>query len=222
MQAVRARVRAAAERASRAPQSVTIIAASKTQSADAVRRVHAAGIDHFGENYLTDALEKMSATTDLPVTWHFIGRIQSNKTRRIAQTFDWVHTVDRQKIAARLDDGARETGKALNVCIQVNVDADADKGGVAPKALGDLLRAVRPLTHLQVRGLMTIGAVSADPEQTFTRLADLFHTHAPPEGGCWDTLSMGMSGDLEAAIAAGATQVRIGTALFGPRPARAV
>ncbi len=222
MQAVRARVRAAAERASRAPQSVTIIAASKTQSADAVRRVHAAGIDHFGENYLTDALEKMSATTDLPVTWHFIGRIQSNKTRRIAQAFDWVHTVDRQKIAARLDDGARDAGKTLNVCIQVNVDADDDKGGVAPETLGELLETVRPLTHLRVRGLMTIGAVSADPEQTFARLADLFHTHAPPEGGCWDTLSMGMSGDLEAAIAAGATQVRIGTALFGPRPARAV
>jgi hypothetical protein len=216
--AVRDKVRAAALRAGRDPDGVHLIGVSKTQPAEAVAAAWSAGLRDFGENYLNEALGKIQASADLDCTWHFIGAIQSNKTRPLAEHFDWVHTVDREKIARRLDSQCPPQ-KRLNVCLQVNVDRDKNKAGVMPENAGALLTALSGFARLDVRGLMTILHPASDPSAGYGRLAELFESLRHLGGPSWDTLSMGMSGDFEAAIAAGATHVRIGTAIFGPRRA---
>lgn len=214
--AVEARICAAAQAAGRERPSVTLIAASKTQSTAAVQAAHAAGVAHFGENYLQEAIGKVSECAEMQITWHFIGAIQGNKTRQVAENFDWVHTVDREKIARRLNDQC-PTGKRLNVCLQINIDEDPNKAGVLPDQASGLLDSVQGLDNLRIRGLMTILHPQTDPADGYGRLSRLFQELSPQAQGQWDSLSMGMSGDCEAAIAAGATHVRVGTAIFGPR-----
>ncbi len=222
--AVRAEVTAAAIAADRTPAAVSLIAVSKTKPASAVLEALAAGQQAFAENYVQEAVTKIAEVARLAPEavpeWHFIGAIQSNKTRDLAAHFDWVHTVERAKIARRLND-QRPPGSSLNVCLQVNVDADPNKAGVHPDDAAELLTACRDFERLDVRGLMTILDPQTDPAAGYNRLRELFESLAPaaPEG--WDTLSMGMSGDYRAAIAAGATQVRVGTAIFGAREPRA-
>ena len=213
---VTGQLQAAASAADRRFEDITLIAVSKRHSVAAVREAYAQGLRHFGENYWQEAQVKIEATADLDITWHFIGPIQSNKTRGIANACDWVHTVDRARIAARLSD-QREHTEPLNVCLQVNVDADPNKSGVEPAALADLVRCVRELPGLRLRGIMTIPSTESEPASAFARLASLFRDCANIAGAHWDTLSMGMSSDFASAIAAGATHVRIGTAIFGPR-----
>lgn len=214
--AVRAAIDDAARRCGREPAAVTLIAVSKTQPADRVRAMFAAGCRHFGENYLDEATVKQAALADLPIIWHYIGAIQSNKTRALAAQFHWVHTVAREKIARRLSDQL-PAGRTLDICLQVNIDRDPRKAGIEPTAAADLLRAAQTLPGLRVRGLMTILEAEAPPAESYQRLAELFEALRPLAVGPWDTLSMGMSGDWAAAVAAGATHVRIGTALFGAR-----
>jgi len=216
---VRQRIRLACEKATRRPDSVTLLAVSKTRRADEVRQLSRCGQRAFGENYLQEALDKMEALSDLPLEWHFIGPIQSNKTRPIAERFDWVHSVDRLKIATRLSQ-QRPAGLApLNVCLQVNISAEASKAGCTPQALPALAAAVARLPNLRLRGLMAIPQPEADPERQravfaqVRRLLERLQQTLP----ALDTLSMGMSADLEAAILEGSTLVRVGTALFGPR-----
>jgi PLP dependent protein len=220
---VRERMAAACAAAQRPVEDVTLLAVSKTFGPDAVRQAHQAGQRAFGENYIQEAVEKIALLSDLPLEWHCIGPIQSNKTRLVAQHFDWAHTVDRLKIAQRLSEQRPEGRAPLSVCIQVNIDGGPSKSGVAPQEAGDLAREVARLPGLRLRGLMTI----PEPVEEFEaqkavheRAADLFQ--ALREGGLdLDTLSMGMSADLEAAIAAGSTMVRVGTAIFGGRPSKA-
>lgn len=212
------RLREAALAAGRDPARVCLLAVSKTQSADAIREAAAQGLRHFGENYLQEALGKQAQLADLPLTWHFIGPIQSNKTRAIAEHFAWVHSVDRLKIAQRLSEQRPLSLPPLNLCIQVNVSGEASKSGCAPEEVPHLVNEVAQLPHVKLRGLMAIPAPTEDPLQqraAFARVRALFEALAPSE--CWDTLSMGMSQDLEAAVAEGATWVRVGTALFGAR-----
>lgn len=216
VRAVRRDIDAAAAACGRDAADVHLVAVSKTQPAGAVREAAAAGCRDFGENYLQEALPKIESLAGLVATWHFIGAIQSNKTRAIAEHFDWVHTVARARVARRLSEQC-PPGKTLNVTLQVNVDADPEKSGVTPEAAGELLSAVRDLPNLQLRGLMTILRRDSDPAAGYGRLAALFESLAGHAPGTWDTLSMGMSGDFAQAIAAGATHVRIGTAVFGPR-----
>ncbi|NWA01119.1 YggS family pyridoxal phosphate-dependent enzyme [Pseudomonas gingeri] len=213
---VAARISAAAQACGRDAADIRLLAVSKTKPAEAVREAHAAGLRDFGENYLQEALGKQAQLTDLPLCWHFIGPIQSNKTRAIAEHFDWVHSVDRLKIAQRLSEQRPADLPPLNICIQVNVSGEASKSGCTPADLPALVAAIGALPNLVLRGLMAI------PEPTEERAAQdaAFATvrtlqdslHLP-----LDTLSMGMSHDLESAIAQGATWVRIGTALFGAR-----
>jgi pyridoxal phosphate enzyme (YggS family) len=218
---VRDRVRLDAEKHGRAPEAVRILAVSKTQPLEAVRAAAAAGQRDFGENYLQEAEEKIAATDDLALCWHFIGPIQSNKTRAIARAFAWVHSVDRLKIARRLSEQRPEDLPPLRLCLQVNVSGEASKAGVIPQELPALARAVAALPRLELRGLMAIPAPArglASQREPFARLAALLADlqRAQP---ALDTLSMGMSADLEAAIAEGTTMVRVGTAIFGPRGA---
>jgi pyridoxal phosphate enzyme (YggS family) len=213
---VRARIREAAQAAQRDPADVGLLAVSKTQPAAAIRQAHAHGLADFGENYVQEALAKQAELNDLPLTWHFIGPIQSNKTRAIAEHFDWVHSVDRLKIAQRLAEQRPAHLPPLNICLQVNVSGEASKSGCTPEDLPALAAAVAQLPQLRLRGLMAIPEPSDDPAEqhaAFARLREL-------QGALpfqLDTLSMGMSHDLEAAIAEGATWVRVGTALFGAR-----
>ena len=197
---------------------VRLLAVSKTRTAAEVRAAYRAGLEDFGENYVQEALAKMTALGDLNVAWHFIGAIQSNKTRDIARHFDWVHTVDRSRIASRLDAAAP---RPLNLCIQVNIDAEPNKAGVAPADLPSLIAHIATLPRLRLRGLMAIPRPDANGRASFRRMRQLFNALAPHAGPHWDTLSMGMSADFETAIEEGATIVRIGTAIFGarlPRP----
>ena len=210
----------AAERLARRPQgAVTLVAVSKTQPAGAIRQAAAAGQRDFAENYLQEALTKQDELIDLPgLIWHFIGPIQSNKTRPIAERFDWVHTVDRLRIAERLSQQRPADKPPLNVCLQVNVSGEASKSGVDLAALPELADAVAQLPRLRLRGLMTIPAPAtmlAQQRMPFRILREAMAALALPG---LDTLSMGMSDDMEAAILEGATLVRVGTALFGPRP----
>ena len=210
------RIRAAAEAVQRDASSIHLLAVSKTKPAQAVREAHAAGMRDFGENYLQEALGKQVELTDLPLSWHFIGPIQSNKTRAIAENFAWVHSVDRLKIAQRLSEQRPADLPALNICIQVNVSGETSKSGCTPADLPALANAISALPRLKLRGLMAI------PEPTDDRVAQdaAFATVRDLQAGLnlpLDTLSMGMSHDLESAIAQGATWVRIGTALFGAR-----
>jgi len=214
--AVRERIRAAALKCGRDPAGIHLVGVSKTHPADAVAAAWKAGLREFGENYLAEALPKIRACAALDCTWHFIGAIQSNKTRQLAENFHWVHTVDREKIARRLDNQC-PADRRLNVCIQVNVDRDPNKAGVDPEQTPALLASMSGLKSLDVRGLMTILHPASDPADGYGRLAELFTGLRDRGGANWDTLSMGMSSDFEAAVAAGATHVRVGTALFGPR-----
>ncbi len=196
-----------------------LVAVSKTFPAASVREAAAAGQRDFGENYLQEALDKLDQTADLPLIWHFIGPIQSNKTRPIAERFDWAHTVDREKIARRLSEQRPEARAPLNVCIEVNVSGEATKSGVAPADVPALARIVAALPRLKLRGLMAIPEPTEDMDVQRRRFATLRELKAALEhdGLALDTLSMGMSADLEAAIAEGATMVRVGTAIFGER-----
>ena len=223
LQTVHERIRSACAGAHRPVNEVTLLAVSKTFAPEAVREAHAAGQRAFGENYIQEAVEKMALLADLPLEWHCIGPIQSNKTRLVAQHFHWAHTVDRLKIAQRLSEQRPEPLPPLQVCIQVNIDGGATKAGVSPDEVAGLAQEIAALPRLRLRGLMTI----PEPAETFEaqkevheRAALLFH-QLRAEGLALDTLSMGMSADLEAAVVAGSTMVRVGTAIFGGRPRKA-
>lgn len=219
MQDVRARIAEACRQADRPPADVTLLAVSKTFPAAAIREAHAAGQRGFGESYLQEALAKMAELSDLDIEWHFIGPIQANKTRPIAEHFHWAHGVDRLRIAQRLS-AQRPAGlPPLRVCVQVNVSGEASKQGVAPEEALELAAAVAALPGLNLRGFMAIPAPEASAEgqrAQFRILADLLGA-ARARGMALDTLSMGMSDDMEAAIQEGATILRIGTAIFGRR-----
>jgi PLP dependent protein len=219
LQVVRARIAAAARAVERAPGSVRLVAVSKTVAPEAVREAMAAGQSEFGESYVAEALDKMGQLADLPITWHFIGPIQSNKTRAIAEHFTWVHGVDREKIAERLAHGRPPALPPLEVCVQVNVSGEDSKSGVAEPRAAALARFVRTLSGLRLRGLMTIPRPTPDDAERRAQFAVLRRLleQLNAEGMALDTLSMGMSEDMEAAVAEGATIVRIGTAIFGER-----
>jgi len=223
LQAVQDRIAAATAAAGRPPGAVALLAVSKTRPAGDIRALHACGQRAFGENYVQEAEAKMAALTDLAIEWHHIGRIQGNKTRAIATAFHWVHGIAELRHAERLA-AQRPAGlPPLNVCIQVNVDAEASKAGVPVTAVEPLARAIATLPNLRLRGLMAIPEPREDPaaqRRPFLALREL-RDRLQAVGLEMDTLSMGMSDDLEAAILEGATIVRVGTALFGPRhPAR--
>lgn len=216
---VRQQIVAACHQAGRSPAEVHLLAVSKTRAADEVRQLYGCGQTAFGENYLQEALDKIETLRDLPLEWHFIGPIQSNKTRAIAEHFDWVHSVDRLKIAQRLSEQRPADRSALNICLQVNISGEASKSGCLPEELAELAQQVTALPNIRLRGLMAIPEPETDPVRqraTFARVRALM-TDLQARWPALDTLSMGMSGDLDAAVAEGATIVRIGTALFGPR-----
>ncbi|MEH3022452.1 MAG: YggS family pyridoxal phosphate-dependent enzyme [Pseudomonas oryzihabitans] len=210
------RIAAASRTAGRDPATVGLLAVSKTKPATALREAYAAGLRDFGENYLQEALDKQQELTELPLVWHFIGPIQSNKTRAIASHFDWVHSVDRLKIAQRLAEQRPPERGPLNICLQVNVSGETSKSGCQPDELPALAAAVSQLPNLRLRGLMAIPEPTDDPASQRAAFARLRTLSEALNLGL-DTLSMGMSQDLEAAIAEGASWVRIGTALFGAR-----
>ena len=220
-QATRRRIAAAARAAGRDPASVRLLAVSKSKPADAVRAAYALGQRAFGENYVQEATAKMAALADLAgIEWHLIGPLQGNKARAAAAAFDWVESIDRLQVAERLSATRDARQPPLMVCVQVNISGEASKSGVAPDAALALARAVASLPRLTLRGLMGVAEPTSDATKQraqFHVLREL-HATARSEGLMLDTLSMGMSDDLEAAIAEGATLVRIGSALFGPRP----
>jgi pyridoxal phosphate enzyme (YggS family) len=223
LQAVRGSIAQAADEAQRPPQDVHLLAVSKTFGADAVLQAAQAGQTAFGENYLQEALDKIAAVqAALPqggLRWHFIGPIQSNKTRPIAEHFDWVHTVEREKIAVRLSEQRPEGLPDLNICLQVNISGEASKSGVTPAELPALARAVAQMPRLRLRGLMAIPEPETDlarQRAAFAQLRTLYE-QLRAEGLALDTLSMGMSADLRAAVLEGATIVRVGSAIFGSR-----
>lgn len=219
LQAVHGRIAAACAAAGRAPQSVALLAVSKTFPATAIREAWAAGQHAFGESYVQEALAKQAELADLPIEWHYIGPLQRNKTRPVAEHFAWVHGIDRADLAERLARQRPESLPPLQVCVQVNVGGEASKRGVAPQAALALARYVAGLPRLRLRGFMTVPPPSADPQTQrshFRMLAGVLR-EARERGLPVDCLSMGMSHDLEAAIAEGATIVRVGTAIFGAR-----
>jgi len=216
---VLARIEAAAQHAGRAPDSVRLLAVSKQQPAASVRVVADAGQREFGENYVQEGLAKIDALRDLPITWHFIGQLQGNKTRDVAAAFQWVHTLDRDRIAARLSAQRPHYAGPLHVLLQVRLAEEAGKGGVEPADLPRLAEIVAGLPRLRLRGLMCIPPPATDEaaqRAPFARLRTLLDD-LNGRGHGLDTLSMGMSADLESAVAEGATIVRVGTAVFGPR-----
>jgi pyridoxal phosphate enzyme (YggS family) len=216
---VRSRIRQAATAAGRDPAAVTLVAVTKAQTAQTIRVAATAGVTDFGESYLQEALAKMDQLADLPLLWHFIGGIQSNKTRAIAERFEWVHSVDRLSVARRLSEQRPYHAPPLNLCIQVELVPEPNKGGIAPDQIGPLAAAVAELPRVRLRGLMCVPppqANAAAERAVFARLRMLLEA-LNSSGHKLDTLSMGMSGDFESAIAEGATLVRIGTALFGSR-----
>lgn len=219
--AVRTRIAHTARACGRDPQEIQLLAVSKTHSPQSVREAAQAGQRDFGENHLQEARDKQIAVANTALIWHFIGPIQSNKTRAIAENFAWVHSVDRLKIAQRLSTQRPATAPPLNVCIEINVSGEASKSGVLPQAAAALAEQVAVLPQLKLRGLMAIPAPTSDLQQqrqAFAQVRALFDA-LNQRGFKLDTLSMGMSDDMEAAIAEGATIVRIGTAIFGARPA---
>jgi len=207
----------ACKQAQRAPETVQLLAVSKTHPSESLREMYQTGQRAFGENYLQEALDKIENLNDLAIEWHFIGHVQRNKTKHLAASFAWVHGVDRLMIAERLSKQREANQAPLNICLQVNIDAQESKDGCQPNEVAELVKNISQLPHLKLRGLMVIPA----PNNThaFTDAKQLFDAvkqeHAQPED--WDTLSMGMSGDMVEAIAAGSTMVRVGTALFGAR-----
>jgi pyridoxal phosphate enzyme (YggS family) len=223
LQAITARIGAAAAAAGRAPEDIQLVAVSKTFSPEDVRAAFACGQRAFGESYVQEALEKINDLNDLPLEWHFIGPIQSNKTRAIAETFQWVHSVDRLRIAQRLSDARPASLAPLQVCLQVNISGETSKSGVAPAEVAPLAEQVSHLPNLTLRGLMTVPRPTDDPKaqraafRSMRKLLDSLRDR----GIALDTLSMGMSDDLEAAVQEGATIVRVGRAIFGERAASA-
>ena len=216
-QSVLGQIQQACGRVQRDPASVQLLAVSKTHPSQSLREMYQAGQRSFGENYLQEALTKIDELQDLEIEWHFIGHVQRNKTKHLAEKFDWVHGVDRLIIAERLSSQRLETQKPLNICIQVNIDGQDSKDGCQPDEVAELVKQISQLPNIRLRGLMVIPAPEnsvafADAKTLFEQVKSL---HARPQD--WDTLSMGMSGDLDAAIAAGSTMVRVGTALFGAR-----
>ena len=213
------RVRLSAQKSQYGNRDILLLAVSKTRPAADIRAAHGAGLTDFGESYLREALLKMAELEDLPLIWHFIGPIQSNKTRPIAEHFDWVHSIDRSKIARRLSEQRPADQPPLQVCLQVNISGETSKSGVTPQELPQLAQDIMALPNLQLRGLMAIPAATSDIQlqrQAFARLRSALEkllVIAPQ----LDTLSMGMSQDFEAAITEGSTIVRLGTAIFGPR-----
>ncbi|MBS0380466.1 MAG: YggS family pyridoxal phosphate-dependent enzyme [Proteobacteria bacterium] len=219
IESVRERIARASAQSGRSAQSVTLLAVSKGQDAQLVAQAADLGVRSFGESYLNEALGKLAALQERDLEWHFIGRIQANKTRAVAESFAWVHAVDRLRIAERLSAQRPFHAPPLNVCLQVNIAGEASKGGVAPGELGALAAAVATLPRLKLRGLMCLPPQEDSPERQrhwFHALAEL-RAGLNAGGAGLDTLSMGMSDDFEAAIAEGSTLVRLGTVLFGPR-----
>lgn len=223
LRAVRHRIEQACLRAGRSPDEVQLLAVGKTFAAEDVLRLARLGQRTFGENYLQEALDKVARCAalapDTALEWHFIGPIQSNKTRPIAEQFDWVHSVDRERIARRLSEQRPAGATPLNVCVQVNISQEASKSGCSPQEAATLARVIATLPGLRLRGVMSIPAPTDDPtvqRAQFAALRAVFETLRAEHAGV-DTLSMGMSDDLEAAIAEGSTMVRVGTALFGTR-----
>ncbi|BBB24842.1 YggS family pyridoxal phosphate-dependent enzyme [Amphritea japonica] len=218
---IRSQISAITQAASRPTASVELLAVSKTRHADELRQAWDEGQRDFGENYLQEALDKIEALSDLEICWHFIGPTQSNKTRPIAENFSWVHSVERFKVAQRLSDQRPDSMEPLNICLQVNISREESKSGILPEELPQLAEQIASLDNIQLRGLMAIPASNDDPDlqrQPFSQLSELLkqlQKQLPNQP--LDTLSMGMSGDMAAAIREGATIVRIGTALFGPR-----
>jgi len=216
---IHARITTAALAAGRDPQSISLLAVSKKKPASDIRAAYRCGQSEFGENYLQEALQKIQELDDLDICWHFIGAIQSNKTRSIAEAFDWVHCIERIKIAQRLSDQRPATLAPLNVCIQVNIDHESSKAGIDLADVPELAQAITGLPGIRLRGLMAIPA----PRQDFDQQREVFAGLAAAlvdlqqRGIDCDTLSMGMTQDMEAAIAAGSTLIRIGTAIFGER-----
>jgi pyridoxal phosphate enzyme (YggS family) len=225
LQGVRDGITTACAAAGRPANAVSLLAVSKTFGPDAVREAHAAGQTAFGENYIQEALDKIAALRDLPLVWHCIGPVQSNKSRLVAEHFDWLHTVGSQRLAQRLSDQRPDALAPLQVCVQVNIDGGATKAGVLPEEALALCEQIAALPRLQLRGLMTIPEPYDDPAEQlavhqrsralFDRLAQA-HLGAPGWSR-FDTLSMGMTADMAAAIAAGSTMVRVGSAIFGGR-----
>lgn len=225
LQTVRQRINKACTTSHRAPESVQLLAVSKNFDAATVQLAIAAGLTDFGENYLQEGLAKIAALPRQNLRWHFIGPIQSNKTRSLAEQFDWVHSVDRLKIAQRLSEQRPAELPPLNVCVQVNISGEASKSGCAPDETLALCQTIAALPQLKLRGLMAIPApvaAGADARTPFRALRELFEQIRTSSGidAGFDTLSAGMSDDLEAAIAEGSTMVRIGTAIFGSRTTR--
>ena len=216
---VKERVNAACIVNGRSPNSVTLLAVSKTKPIEMLREAERYGLKQFGENYADEATEKIQQRPALKSEWHFIGRIQSNKTQSIAQHFAWIHTVDRIKVAKRLASHCPEN-KILQILLQVNVDSDENKGGIEAGKIDELIKYVLSEPNLNLRGLMTILSRETDPQKGYSKLRDLFNhlqeTYTQ-ELHNWDTLSMGMSNDLEVAVNCGATIVRVGTDIFGSR-----
>ena len=216
---VRKRIALASQAVGRSPEAVKLLAVSKTMPAQAVREAYAAGQLAFGENYIQEGVDKIASLADLPLEWHCIGPIQSNKTKLVAENFAWVHSIDRLKIAERLSAQRPSHLSPLQVCLQVNVDGGSNKSGVAPEELLALAQAVAKLPHLQLRGIMTI----PEPAETEAEARAVHHQaktlfdNLNAAGLKVDTLSMGMTSDLEAAVAEGSTCVRVGTAIFGAR-----
>jgi len=207
----------ACKQAQREPESVQLLAVSKTHPSESLREMYQTGQRAFGENYLQEALDKIENLNDLDIEWHFIGHVQRNKTKHLAASFAWVHGVDRFIIAERLSNQREVSQPALNICLQVNIDAQDTKDGCQPNEVAELVKRISQLPYLKLRGLMVIPA--PNNTQAFSDAKQLFEQvkseHAHRED--WDTLSMGMSGDMTEAIAAGSTMVRVGTALFGAR-----
>lgn len=219
LQCIQGKIKNYEERYQRPPHSVSLLAVSKTKPIIAVQDAIIAGQIDFGENYLDDALMKIEATKNTPCVWHFIGHIQSNKTKTIAESFDWVHTLDREKIAQRLSTQRPEDMPPLNCCIQLNIDKEPAKSGISEDNLAALMENIVELPGLNVRGLMVIPAIREtfeEQREVFARVREIF-IKMKDNYPKFDTLSMGMSADMEAAIAEGATIVRIGTAIFGSR-----
>ena len=215
-------IKVACDSSGRDNDSVRVLAVSKTRSSAEVRAAYDSGIENFGENYVQEAVQKIHELRDLPLTWHYIGGIQSNKTKDLARYFQWVHSIDRANIASRLNAARAEfrPNNPLNVCLQLNLDEEVQKSGVPARDVDDLLQHTRQLTHLRVRGFMTIPKPNSDSsfiQEGFRQAAELFRKYRDTDDNNWDTLSMGMSNDFAIAVEEGATLLRLGTVLFGPR-----